>query len=112
MGSVRDKAARATSDGLLAVDVAQNAVNVASGTNDIIQNGLTLENGLKVAGGTLGSIGAIKGIDEAAKTGCFVADTPVAVGWNYEPIYVAQESPPDAATGASPEDVGPISLGW
>ena len=36
----------------------------------------------------------------------------MAVGWNYEPIYVAEESPPDAAPGPNPDDVGPISLGW
>ncbi len=48
-----------------------------------------------------------KGIQALAKFGCFVIDTPVAVGWNAEPIYVGQVSQP-----ASTDDENTISIAW
>jgi hypothetical protein len=48
-----------------------------------------------------------KGIQKIANFGCFVIDTPVAVGWNSEPIYVGQVSQP-----ASPDSEDTISVAW
>src|SRR5260370_31418439 len=87
--------------------MAQNGVNVVTGAMDIAENGVKLENGLKVVGGGVATVGDVSGIVKVAKSGgCFVVDTPVAVGWEERPIYVGQAAP--SAEGADSD----WNAGW
>ncbi|HEY2895007.1 MAG TPA: hypothetical protein VGJ16_12360 [Pirellulales bacterium] len=52
--------ARTASGALVAYDTAGNAVGTVQGAYDALQNGVNLENGLKIAGGALGLAGNAK----------------------------------------------------
>jgi hypothetical protein len=63
--------ARAASGALVAYDAAGNAVGTVQGAYDASQNGVNLENGLKIAGGALGlaaNAKAARGLSQAAST--------------------------------------------
>jgi hypothetical protein len=68
------KAAQAASYGVRAMDAAQNALDVVQGTAGAIEDiqetgGISLENGLKLAGGALGTVGDLAGLRKGAAKG-------------------------------------------
>jgi hypothetical protein len=77
--------ARTASGALVAYDAAGNAVGTVQGAYDAGQNGINLENGLKIAGGALGlaaNASAARGLSQAAaaaqleKAEAYVAQCP------------------------------------
>src|SRR5262249_44814030 len=74
--------ARTASGALIAYDAAGNAVGTVQGAYDAMQNGVNLENGLKIAGGALGLAANVKATSDlaqaasAAKAHAYIAKCP------------------------------------
>jgi hypothetical protein len=77
--------ARTASGVLVAYDAAGNAVGTVQGAYDATQNGINLENGLKIAGGALGLAASVKAAHELKRAAAaarlreveaFIADCP------------------------------------
>ena len=101
--------ARAASGALLVFDAAGNAVGVVQGIYDAAQNGITLNNGARVAAGLLGlgaNVAAVKGMrsPEAAKT-----NVAPKVPRNLKEVDLAARI--RAASGSTLKDAGKF-FGW